>query len=93
MTTRYVYKYPFELVDEQVLELPLGAEILKVDRQGATVQLWALVKREAPPVSRRFLVRGTGHPITADRAAMDYVGSFYYGHADELVFHVFEVRG
>ena len=83
-----VYKYPVPLCDEFDLILPEGAVALKVGLQNNKPQIWFLVDPSANFACRHFLVRGTGHEISADRIA--YVDSFMFAD-EELVFHLFEV--
>jgi len=87
---RRVYKYPIPVTDMIDLSLPAGAQPLHVAAQGEMVCLWALVDPEAEPVARRFIVRGTGHPIENDDADLSHVGTFLLQDG-ALVFHLFEV--
>lgn len=86
-----VYKYavgdgPFEL------EMPKGAQILSVHTQKGVPQLWALVNPDAPKVTRRFLLCGTGHTLEKDsHDRWDFIGTFLV-HGDSLVFHLFEIH-
>lgn len=86
---RSVYRYPLQLVDEQEIELPDGAEILSIQRREGrvdAVDLWALVDPSAPPVKRRFHVVGTGHKVLFRGRFLATVQI----HHGQLVFHVFE---
>lgn len=57
-----VYKYPLLILDEQEVEIPNGADLLTVQMQNGKPCLWALVETQSPPVKRKILIRGTGHP-------------------------------
>lgn len=83
---RTVYKYPFVVADEFELLLPQGAEILHVAVQNHKPQLWALVDTDRPGETRRFAVRGTGHPVEDD---LRHLGSFLL-YDDTFVGHLFE---
>jgi hypothetical protein len=85
-----VYKYQVSANDYFELELPIGAQVLTVDVQYATVCLWAIVDPNAKTETRRFRVAGTGHDIVEPPSKLDYIGTFQL-HGGMLVFHVFEV--
>ncbi len=84
MTT--IYKYPLILDDAQTVDLPLEAHVLTVQLQDGVPCLWALLDSEADTIPRRFVIYGTGHPMT-EGAVRVYVGTF---QLDWLVWHVFE---
>lgn len=97
--TNTVYRYPLRIVDEQVVSMPRGAQILTVaKREGGKVmlglgshepvELWALVDPGAPMEDRRFRVAGTGHPLP-DVDSLEFLASVQIA-AGQLVFHVFE---
>ena len=83
-----IWKFPLEVTDEQVVEMPAGAQRLCVQTQGERLCLWALVDPDAPLMSRRFAVRGTGHSIEGDSGT--YIGSAQQMRG-ALVWHVFEM--
>jgi len=88
---RTVYKYDIEVDDRFTLELPKGAEILKVDMQDNTPRLWALVNPKHPTEKREFRFAGTGHPI--EEKNIKYINTFFTVGmlGNELVFHIFEI--
>lgn len=84
---RQVWKYVLEVTDEQLIEMPQGAQILSVAVQNGSPMLWALVNPVAPFEDRIVRTIGTGHPVE------DVLGRFlgtYQLHGGALVFHVFE---
>ena len=81
-----VYKYKLDSFD-CVLEVPKGLTPLRVDQQYGNIILWALVDPEAPLISRRFKVIGTGKPITIT-GHEKFLGTVFQGH---LVWHVFDL--
>jgi hypothetical protein len=87
-----VWKFPLQICDEPVLELPVGAEVLSVQHQPNTgragVQLWALCDPEAPKEKRRFFLLGTGHE-DGDRCLGRFIGTFQIDGGD-FVGHLFE---
>ena len=56
-----IWKFTLTITDEQVLEMPRGAQILSVQTQYDQPQLWALVDDGAPKTKRRVVVLGTGN--------------------------------
>ncbi len=83
-----IYKYPLLILDEQDIEMPIGAGILTVQMQSGQPCLWALVDTERPMSKRKVLIRGTGHPCDGVKDYC-YLGTFQM-KGGELVFHVFE---
>ena len=66
--------------------MPKGAQILTVQMQHGTPQLWALVDPNAQRVLRRILIYGTGHPVDTFNV---YIATFQIMNGS-LVFHVFD---
>lgn len=76
------------IADRQVVNLPRGANILTVQAQGQTAQLWALCDSNAPFEPRQIAIYGTGNALPEVVGA--YIGTFQMlGGA--LVWHVFEI--
>lgn len=85
-----ILKFKLELVDIQTLELPHFSEILTVQVQGDSPQLWALCDDEQEiKVLRRIAIYGTGMEITGSPG--DYISTFQM-HGGLYVFHVFEIE-
>lgn len=80
-----VYKYPFAVDDDVVIQMPRGAKVLHVAAQGDQPTLWALVDPAQPMHPYRFLMRGTGHPVPDNVGP--HVGSFFHG---PFVWHLFQ---
>lgn len=81
-----VWKYPLDLVHEQIVPMPADAVLLHVAEQYGTLCLWAWVSTEFVrlPVDRVILVRGTGQPIEGQ----PYIGTVVASNS--LVWHVFD---
>jgi len=95
-----IYKYPFEVKDRVVLQMPWDAPILTVQTQwmaesGERPCLWAIVDPHQAKISkatRTFYLIGTGHPIDDEEMKLlTYRGTFQL-HGGTLVFHLFEHR-
>jgi len=82
-----IYKYPFRPTDRIVIDMPEGAEILCVQMQHGTPQVWAVVNPDAMPKARVLCLRGTGHAMKGNEG--HYVGTFQMD-GGMLVFHLFE---
>jgi hypothetical protein len=84
-----IYKWALEVVDQQTLALPAGAQILCVQVQYERPCIWALVDPSAGLEPRALLMYGTGHPVS-DQAGR-YIGTYQLDRGG-LVFHVFEAK-
>lgn len=82
--SKSIWKVPLEVTDEQEIALPRGARILCVQVQMGVACLWAHVNVNAPKVTRRIVIVGTGN--AAPDSAAGYIGTFQL-HG---VWHVFE---
>ena len=59
-----VYKYPFNIVDEFTIEMPVNASFLRAEvQEGCGPCMWVLVAIGAPIEKCTFRVFGTGHSI------------------------------
>jgi hypothetical protein len=85
-----IWKFPLAIADNNVIEMPLGAEPLYVDVQNGQPYLWARVDALAAKRKYRFLTYGTGHSIDTYNTGK-YLGS-YQLQGGALVFHVFSWR-
>ncbi len=86
MNSRMIFKYRLELVDgPQEVVLPTCAKIVHVATQGQNLEMWADVLTGYGTETRKFEVRGTGHPVSEGAKYIDTV----VGHT--FAWHVFEV--
>jgi len=70
-------------------EMPVGAEIIAVDTQHGSPQMWAVHDVAQNYTSKRhFIIVGTGHDDIEDEWI--YVGTFQVNDGS-FVFHVYEV--
>lgn len=82
-----IHKYQLQITDRQVIQMPVGAEILSVQWQRNQLCAWALVEKyETVHAPRVLHVVGTGHPV-AD--GLEFLGTIQT-HGGDLVWHVFE---
>lgn len=82
-----VWKYPITELVLQEHEMPKGARILTVQRQGEQPCVWAEVDTEAEKATRLLKVVGTGRPEAGDGG--QYIGTWQ----DDLgfVWHLFDL--
>lgn len=72
------------------VEMPSGAEIIKVGLQSGQIRIWAIVDTEVEAKNLRlFHVIGTGHDIATPREDLDYLATVLVAD-DTLVWHIFE---
>jgi len=83
-----IWKFPIEVVDEQIIAIQHGAKILSVRVQHEVPYLWALVDTAQRNVLRTIRTYGTGHTISSLPDDSEYVGMLFL-HDGRLVFHVF----
>jgi hypothetical protein len=81
-----IWKYTLEITDQQFVEVPDGSELLTVQMQNGTPQLWVKCYSENPKISKRIRIYGTGHKLWVDDET--YLATFQVCDGD-LVFHVF----
>lgn len=84
-----IFKYQLETIDEQVIEMPLGAEVLTVQVQNEIPCIWAKVNPSNTSTSYRFRIFGTGQPIEEDFTGK-YIGTYQLLNG-LYVFHLFLV--
>lgn len=82
---RVVYKYPLQITDKQIVQLPEIREILCVQIQNKVPCLWAYVDPNSKNEPVEIVTMGTGHVLA--KKSRKYISTYQFG---ELVFHVFE---
>jgi hypothetical protein len=89
---RTVWKFPFEIKDRVLIQMPEEAEILLVECQQIDMPgfgpriptIWAEVNTEHQFEERAFYLYGTGHKIPAP---LQHIASFQHG---QFVWHLYE---
>ena len=82
-----IWKFALKVIDEQLIEMPVDAEILDIQVQNGTPCLWARIDPKADKVNRFIITHGTGHNVPETTGK--HIGS-YQIEGGSLVFHVFE---
>jgi len=84
-----IYKFELDVIDNQIVSLPGGAQILSIQEQNGKPFMWAKVDNEAPYETRKFATVGTGNPIHFEKSS-PFVATYQLMEG-ALVFHVFEI--
>jgi len=86
---RTVHKFELE-IGANILEIPLGFEVLTVDEQHGKICLWAEVETKNEKHTESFTVFGTGHEIESNSGiGHSYLGTVRFKHMN-LVWHVYK---
>ena len=87
-----IFKYQMPVQEQFSLNLPRGAEILRVADQGGMFWLWALVDIREPDEIRQFRAFKCGAPIPdyVDLETLEYLGWAAIFVQQELALYIFE---
>ena len=88
VTGRTIWKYQLPVLEEFILEMPKGAEIIRIADQGGMLWAWAVVDTEAPLEARRFLAFKTGAAMPDSN--LRYLGWAAIHIQAELALYFFE---
>lgn len=80
-----IWKFPFEIEDEQTIELPDFLIPLSVQVQDSKPALWAIVNPESPKKKLKIHIYGTGHEV-GELGSESHIGTI---QKDGFVWHVF----
>ena len=83
---KLVYKYEVNMQGRTLL--PIGAEILRIESQHGTIQLWALIEPDNTFEARAILIAATGE-LLPENAALRHINTFLMDDGN-YVFHAFE---
>ena len=89
---KVIYKYLVPLTADFRLSLPPLAQVLSVQMQNGSPQMWVLQDANLANSTqeRRFMVIGTGHQIPDNLSSVHHLGTFQMNDG-VFVWHVFEV--
>jgi len=87
-----IYKYPLGVLETQTLDLPEGAQIIRVDTVDGKLFLWAIVNTapDVKEVTRYLEFYKTGQAFTSKISDLNYLGSCRLYIMQELMLYVFE---
>ena len=86
---KIIYKYNLEITYDQLIEIPINAEILTVQIQYGELQLWAIVESDSQKEKRHIRIHDTGQGMS-NVEKLRYISTFQILNGD-FIFHVFEV--
>lgn len=89
-TGRVIFKYQMPVLESFEMELPAGAEIIRVADMDGMFWMWAVVDTNAPTEVRRFMAFKTGAEIPAN-INLNYIGFCAIFVQMELGLYIFEV--
>ena len=85
-----IWKFELETKDQNIIQMPKGAEILCIQEQYGKPCIWALVDPNEEKEVKTFEIFGTGHPVYCDMGISRIYKGTYQLNSGALVFHVFE---
>lgn len=87
-----IFKYEMSIKEKQEIQLPVGAEIIRVDDVDGRFFLWAIVTpQEEPDTETRYLeFYKTGQEILTNTEDLKYIGFCKLFIMQELGLYVFE---
>lgn len=89
---KVIYKYSLPVLEKFTLDLPGGAEIIRVGTVDGKFWLWAIVDNEAPTEPRFIECYKTGQQIETPLEDLKYLGFCTLYIMQELCLYMFEVR-
>lgn len=89
---KIVGKFIVPFKERFTLELPKGAEVVRIDTVDGHVYLWAVVDTEAPIEPVEFVAQKTGGEIPLG-LSLEYVGCAAIHIQMELMLYFFKVVG
>jgi len=87
-----IFKYEMSIKEKQSIQLPIGADIIRVDDVDGRFFLWAIVApQEEPETETRYLeFYKTGQEILTNTEDLKYIGFCKLFIMQELGLYVFE---
>jgi hypothetical protein len=85
-----IYKYSLAVKETQVIDLPRGADIIRVADVDGLFFLWAIVDSEAETEPRYLEFYKTGQPIHTPLGDLKFIGQCGMVIMQELMLYVFE---
>lgn len=89
-TGKIIFKYQMPVLESFSMELPQGAEIIRMADQGGMFWLWAVVDTDLPAETRNFMAFKTGAAIPRE-PDLRYIGFCAVTVQMELGLYIFEV--
>lgn len=84
-----IYKYPVELSEFFIIDMPDGAEVMSAQMQDGKPVMWVKVDTRHDNVPYKFGLYGTSHPIWDQVADAPFIDTLQFTASGSLVFHLF----
>lgn len=82
-----IWKWNLLVTDLQVIDMPVGTQLLTVQSQGGRLCLWGAVNQTNDLEPRTIAIYGTGNPVPDDPG--HYIATAQQG---QFVWHIFEIK-
>jgi hypothetical protein len=89
-TGNRIWKYQMPVLEEFEMDLPAGAEIVRVAAENGMLWLWAQVSTTAPSETRRMRAFKAGGTMPDDMTGLSYVGCAPIYIQQELMLYFYE---
>ena len=86
-----IFKYQIPVQEKFTLNLPDGANIIRVEDVDGMFFMWAMVDTEKEPTKRYFECYKPGMPIVTEPSKLKFLGTCKLFIMQELCLYVFEV--
>lgn len=83
-----IYKYPLEIQDSQIIQMPSQQIILDAAFQNMKLMLWAMVNPENKPEDVVIRIIGTGHEFQNNYGMLHI--KTVHDNINGFVWHIFE---
>lgn len=91
LSVKKIFKYSLPVQEKLTIDLPAGADIIRVDDVDGLFWLWAIVDPESTESApRRIECYKTGQPIETPMENLKYLGSCKLFIMQELCLYMFE---
>lgn len=89
-TGNRIWKYQMPVLEEFEMDLPAGAEIVRVAAENGMLWLWAQVRTTAPSEPRKMRAFKAGGTMPDDMTGLSYVGCAPIYIQQELMLYFYE---
>lgn len=86
-----IWKYQMPVAEEFTMQLPVGAQIIRMDGENGYLWLWAVVDSDAPTEDRHFAAYKAGGTMPDDLSNHTFAGTAHIYIQQELMLYLFEV--
>lgn len=90
-TGNRIWKYQMPVCEQFTMDLPKGAEIIRMDGERGMLWLWAVVDTSAPVETRHFEAFKAGGTMPDDLSKHVFRGMAHIFIQAELMLYIFEV--